>query len=160
MKLGKLLGAGKSFFGWQGSVSYRENKQVYLPIFNPGRNPFAPKPAAPKPEAPAPKGLVPAAASTQPLPAIPVPGPVRAANWTEKLNPFRVVKPARHAPVVSMPNVQPEFSLNAVKVVHNDLSDADVEVVPMKSRSATPAAGKTGAPAPMEFLGEPVLKSI
>ena len=40
MKLGKLLGAGKSFFGGQGVVTYRENKQVYLPKFNPGKIPL------------------------------------------------------------------------------------------------------------------------
>src|ERR1700744_960166 len=43
MKLGKLLGAGKSFFGWRESVSYRRNKLVYLPKFNPGKNPFLTK---------------------------------------------------------------------------------------------------------------------
>ena len=36
--------------------------------------------------------------------------------------------------------VQSELSLEGVKVVHNDLSDADVEVVPMKSRAAAEAA--------------------
>jgi hypothetical protein len=32
--------------------------------------------------------------------------------------------------------VQVELSLDSVTVVHNDLSDADVEVVPIKSRTA------------------------
>ena len=35
-----------------------------------------------------------------------------------------------------VPAVQAELSLDSVKVVHNDLSDADVEVVPIKSRPA------------------------
>ena len=43
MKLAKLLGAGKSFFGGQGLVSYRENKHVYLPKFNSQKNPFLPQ---------------------------------------------------------------------------------------------------------------------
>ena len=180
MKLGKLLGAGKSFFGGQGSVTYSENKQVYLPIFNTGRNPFAPKtaepvPGASVPEAVVPTAVVPAAAVTPakpqrapklpvtaPAPAVtPVPtiGPARSTNWAEKLNPFRGAKPAKLAPPTPMPNLQPEFSLNAVKVVHNDLSDADVEIVPVKSRPATPLMAM-GSPVPMEFLGEPVLKSI
>ena len=47
MNLGKLLGAGKSFFGGRGTVSYRENKRVYLPKFNGEKNPFSPKAAEP-----------------------------------------------------------------------------------------------------------------
>jgi hypothetical protein len=142
-------------------VTYRENKQVYLPKFNPGKNPFGSKQA--EAETPAPEVAEPIEVkqSKMPVPA-PVPAavvPARGPNWTEKLNPFRNVKPAKSAPVVSMPNVQPEFSLGAVKVIHNDLSDADVEVVPMKSRSATPSADSAPA-APMEFMGEPVMKSI
>ena len=38
-----------------------------------------------------------------------------------------------------------EFTLEKVKVVHNDLTDAEVEVVPMKSRPARePALSETG----------------
>lgn len=47
---------------------------------------------------------------------------------------------------------QTELSLDTVRVVHNDLSDVDVEVVPIKSRSAAPEL-----PAPRkswEFVGE------
>jgi hypothetical protein len=163
MKLGKLLGAGKSFFGGQGSVTYRENKQVYLPTFNGGRNPFAPKVAEAKPDAAVSEAAVPAAVKPKGVPVrppvTPVAGPARGTNWAEKLNPFRGAKPAKTAPPVAMPNLQSEFPLSAVKVVHNDLSDADVEVVPMKSRSMAPARAGD-APVPMEFLGEPVLKSI
>jgi hypothetical protein len=35
--------------------------------------------------------------------------------------------------------VQPELSLDRVKVVHNDLSDVDVAVVPIKSRTVPEA---------------------
>jgi hypothetical protein len=47
---------------------------------------------------------------------------------------------------------QTELSLDSVKVVHNDLSDVDVEVVPIKSRASVPEL-----PAPKkswEFVGE------
>jgi hypothetical protein len=47
---------------------------------------------------------------------------------------------------------QTELSLDSVKVVHNDLSDVDVEVVPIKSRAGVPEL-----PAPKkswEFVGE------
>ena len=48
MNLGKLLGAGKSIFGGEAPVVYRQSKQVSLPKFNAGKNPFvseAPKAA-------------------------------------------------------------------------------------------------------------------
>ena len=41
--------------------------------------------------------------------------------------------------------MQAELSLDAVKVVHNDLSDADVEVVPIKSRPAAPERADAAA---------------
>jgi hypothetical protein len=166
MKLGTLLCAGKSFLGGQGFVPYRENKRVYLPKFNPGKkNPFSEKSEEAKPEVkpenPEAKAATPApapvAAPVERTAIVPAPQPVRATNWAEKLNPFRTAKPARVAPPAPMPNVQTELSLDSVKVVHNDLSDADVEVVPMKSRSGPPASGAAMA---ADFLAEPVLKPI
>ena len=52
--------------------------------------------------------------------------------------------------------MQSELSLDSVKVVHNDLSDADVEVVPIKSRTADePAVPDLPPPKKSwEFLGE------
>ncbi len=50
---------------------------------------------------------------------------------------------------------QTELSLDSVKVLHNDLSDVDVEIVPMKSRP-----GSAEEPAPKkswEFLSERLL---
>jgi hypothetical protein len=143
MNLGKLLGAGKSFFGGHGSISYRAKKNIYLPKFNAGKNPFAPK----------------AEASAEPIvdevkkisaPSAPmVPRPTRAANWAGKLNPFRAPQLVESPVAVE----QVEFSLDAVKVLHNDLSDADVEIVPVKSRTITPAASQPN------FLNEPVLRT-
>ena len=139
MKLAKLLGAGKSFFGGKGSVSYREDKRVYLPKFGAAKNPFAPKPVEPggdeggAPEKISAPVAVKVAAKTQKIYYAPTaPKPTRAIGWADKLNPFRAPQPA----VEPMMNaVQPEFSLDAVKVLHNDLSDADVEIVPVKSRT-------------------------
>ena len=128
MNLGKLLGAGKSFFGGRGTVSYRENKRVYLPKFNGEKNPFLPKAAEP------------AAAATPPAVKRAVrPATAKAtglAGWTEKLNPFRAPAPAP-LPVRSV--VQTELSLDAVKVIHNDLADADIEIVPARSRTVAAA---------------------
>ncbi len=143
MNLGKLLGAGKSFFGGGRVVRYRAGKNAGLPKFNVGKNPFVAKPA----EAAAP---VPEAAAQKISSPVVAPRPVRAAGWAGKLNPFRAPEAA-----VPMPTVQPELlSLDAVKVLHNDLSDADVEVVSARSRTVTPAA------APTNFLSEQVLRTV
>jgi len=161
MKLGKLLGAGKSFFGWQESVSYRRNKLVYLPKFNPGNNPFLNKSKEVESSvstAPEQVAVMVVKVDENATPVSAQPKPAQKPNWAEKLNPFRGSKPGKAVPSVPMPAVQPELSLDGVKVVHNDLSDADVEVVPMKSRTEK-ASEPTMTSVPMEFLGEPVLKS-
>ncbi|HZL78254.1 MAG TPA: hypothetical protein VFC17_05325 [Candidatus Limnocylindrales bacterium] len=160
MNLGKMLAAGKSFISGGAPAAYRENKRVYLPKFNSEKNPFTPKAPEQNVGAPVPakKNMTPAAAKTQTIPVF-ASAPLRATNWTAKLNPFRAAQPA--APVVS-PTVQTELSLDAVKVVQNDLTDADVEVVPVRSRTVTPAEVPMLQPAqqPWEFMGERLLKSI
>ncbi|MEI9963027.1 MAG: hypothetical protein WDM76_18515 [Limisphaerales bacterium] len=60
--------------------------------------------------------------------------PKSLATWTSKLNPASLWRSAE--PAAGQRPVQTELSLEKVKVVHNDLTDADVEVVPMKSRPA------------------------
>jgi len=155
MNLGKLLSAGKSFFGANGMIAYRENKRVYLPKFNSEKNPFTPKAVEPA-VAPESKMAAMIAAKTQKIATVPMPKPVRATNWAEKLNPFRAPQPVA-PPIVNA--VQPELSLDAVKVLHNDLSDADVEVVPVKSRSVAPVMTPTSS-VPMEFLDEHILKTV
>jgi hypothetical protein len=161
MNLGKLLVAGKSIINGRAQVLYRANKHIYLPKFGPTQNPFQPSagtPAAePAPDAvawPAQKTAPPVAAKTQKLPPW-SPGPARAISWASKLNPISIWREARPAEAAPQP-VQSELSLDSVKVVHNDLSDADVEVVPMKSRTANPAAVPDLPPPsrPWEFLAE------
>ncbi len=166
MNLGKLLGAGKSFFGGGGKVAYRTDKSFYLPKFNAEKNPFAPKPVESSP-APAPEvkkvaaallaktQKIPVFAPQQPKPASPA--PARATNWADKLNPFRAPQPTRLAPQSA---TQVELSLEAVKVVHNDLADADIEVVPVKSRTAATPEPAMLQPArsSWEFLGERLVK--
>jgi len=137
MNLGKLLGAGTSFFGGKGSLAYRENKRIYLPKFNGEKNPFAPKAVEATESvevgsAPAKKAALPDAAKTPKIFTPQAPQPVRAvAGWTARLNPFRATEVAP----VQQRAVQVELSLDAVKVLQNDLSDADIEVVPVKSRT-------------------------
>ena len=164
MNLGKLLGAGKSFLGGGSKVAYREDKKFHLPKFNTDKNPFAPKPSEPLPvAAPEVKKIATpvaarVAARTQKIPTLPAAGSVRSAGWTTKLNPFRapetVVSPMGTA-------VQDELSLEAVKVVHNDLADADIEVVPIKSRTVAKPEAPILPPARQawEFMGERLLQA-
>jgi hypothetical protein len=142
MNLGKLLVAGKSVINGCAKISYRANKHVYLPKFgltqNPFKSPDEAEPAEPEAEtiaAPIKKVVTPVAAKTQKLPPWP-PRPVRATSWASKLNPISMWRGSAPAAQSAPCPVQSELSLDGVKVVHNDLSDADVEVVPIKSRTA------------------------
>ena len=171
MNFGKLLAVGKGFLGGRGVVAYRADKRVYLPKFNSAKNPFVPKVAekksapAPVPQKTAVMVVAPVApvaakmpAKTQKIPVFTAQQPLRAASWTERLNPFRT--PAPVAPPMLNP-VQTELSLNAVKVLHNDLSDVDVEVVPVKSRTMAPMESPRLLPSrePLEFFGERQLET-
>jgi hypothetical protein len=162
MNLGKLLVAGKSVINGCAEVSYRANRHVYLPKFGLVQNPFKSPPGTEpaKPEAatmaaPIQKAVAPVAAKTQKLPAL-APKPVRATTWASKLNPISMLRGPAPAPQNTPDPVQSELSLDSVKVVHNDLSDADVEVVPIKSRTAGEATVPVLPPPtrPWEFLAE------
>jgi len=164
MNLGKLLGAGKTFFGGSGNIAYREKKDVYLPKFNSGKNPFAPKPAdvVPATALEEKKVSAPVAAKTQKIPVLAAQPPkaampVRTVSWKEKLNPFRAPSPV--APPANA--VQVELSLESVKVVHNDLADADIEIVPVKSRTIARPEVPMLPPARQawEFMGERLLQN-
>lgn len=152
MNLGKLLSASTSFFGGGDKAAYRLSRGGSLPKFNEGRNPFGYGPALESPtitvpaptarpaqKAPPPYAFKPAARVTAPPVSQAVARAVVQAGskparqgWAARLNPFRAPEPA--AAHVA-PAVQTELSLDAVKVLHNDLADADVEVVPVKSRT-------------------------
>ena len=145
MNLGKLLGAGKSFVSGGKVPAYREDKRVYLPKFVSPKNPFGsatqtelPQPPAEDSAAPAQKISTPVLAKTQKMPVISA-SPKSLAAWTTRLNPMTMLRgPASQAEDAKSP-VQVELSLEKVKVVHNDLTDADVEIVPIKSRPARAA---------------------
>ncbi len=160
MKLGKLLFAGKSVVNGSETISYRENKLVVLPKFVSPKNPFAPsKTPVETAAAPAKKETAPALLAAQKMP--PISGASKSlAAWTTRLNPASLWSGAAPTEQKVLPAVQTELSLDAVKVVHNDLSDADVEVVPIKSR---PAASEIPALSPAkkswEILGERLLRA-
>jgi hypothetical protein len=172
MNLGKLLGAGKSIIGGGKPAAYRADKRFYLPQFVSPKNPFA-NPAAPSAQAglsnppiqDAPVAPVKKTASlwakTQKIPAFAAQGATaRATTWVSKLNPAAIFRASpSSAGKIAMP-VQAELSLEKVKVVHNDLTDADVEIVPMKSRPARePAVDLLPEKKSWSDLGERIMKA-
>ena len=160
MKLGKLLFAGRSVVNGCKTVSYRENKQVVLPKFISPKNPFAPsKTPAETASLPAKTETAPASAVAQKMP--PMSGTSKAlATWTNKLNPASFWGSPKPAEPKVLPAVQAELSLDTVKVIHNDLSDADVEVVPIKSRPAASGVNPSSpAKNPWEMLGERLMRA-
>lgn len=171
MNLGKLLGAGKSIIGAGKPAAYRTDKRLYLPQFVSPKNPFA-KPAAtatqaelskPAPQtsaAPVPKS-VPSWVKTQTTSVLATQGATaRTTNWMSRLNPVAIFRAAPASAGRLATPVQAELSLEKVKVVHNDLTDADVEIVPMKSRPARePAAEMPPAKKSWADLGERIMKA-
>lgn len=150
MNLGKLLAAGKSLVPGHKGIAYRFDK-VSLPKFVSPKNPFV---KLEKQNAPAENGAVSSAqnepaAKTQKLPAVKKSAP----TWASKLNPIAIFHPQSQATNKSAMPVQAELSLEKVRVLRNDLSDADVEVVPLKSNT-TSAPDLPPAEKPWEFLGE------
>ncbi|HTV63391.1 MAG TPA: hypothetical protein VMH30_12570 [Verrucomicrobiae bacterium] len=159
MNIGKLLAVGKSIVNGRAEIAYRADKQFYLPKFG-QRNPFNKAPAeAP----PAPAKNEPVASQQEAMESSHTingksagstewnalrPGPGRSS---QNAPPGNGTEPRR----ATGPTIQPELSLDAVKVVNNDLSDADVEVVPLKSRAAELPPPKKS----WEILGERLLKA-
>ncbi len=93
--------------------------------------------------------------TTAPIPSKPVAAakvvparkPVPWAEWVKKVNPLSYL-PARESGAKksvrsrgARPPVQAELSLEKVKVVRNDLSDTDLEIVPAKPAAPPGAAG-------------------
>jgi hypothetical protein len=157
MNFGKLLATGKSFVNTKAETSYRVNKQIYLPKFESPKNPFANLPKPPPEKAAAVKSSI-AAAQISRLPSPPPPEPgEHPTSWVSRLKAVSMLRDAPMEKRSEAPVVQAELSLDAVKVVHNDLSDADVEVVPIKSRPAPPDLPP--ARKSWEILGERLLKA-
>jgi len=154
MNLGKLLAAGKSVIGGRREICYHISDRTYLPKFISPKNPFAPPAKAEPPPnaavAPVQKKLAADGTKTQKLPALLQTRP-RGKTWISRLNPISIWRcsPSSAAQKTQRP-LQAELSLDRVKVVHNDLSDADVEIVPIKSRPAPEMAEPVLASAPGE----------
>ena len=159
------MAAGKSLMSGRGAMAYRESKQAYLPKFGSPKNPFvtpaqneSPKAPLENPVAPIEKVSTPSWAKMQKMPPISS-TPKSLATWTTKLNPMTMLRGAQEEKTFSRPIVQSELSLDSVKVVHNDLTDADVEIIPMKSRPQKIVADLPPAKKSWEILGERLLKA-
>lgn len=159
MNFGTLLAASKSFVNTRSETSYRVNKQALLPKFESPKNPFVnlPKPPPPQNHAPAPSNHIAAAQATRLPPPPPRTPDEHPTTWVSRLK-ASVLHDAPMNKVETQPGVQAELSLDTVKVLHNDLSDADVEVVPIKSRPAPPP-DLPPARKSWEILGERLLKA-
>jgi hypothetical protein len=169
MNLGKLLGAGKTFISGGKPAAYRTDKRVYLPQFVSPKNPFT-NPAAPAAQAELPKPpvenspalvkkITPSWIKTQKMPVLIAQGATaRKTTWVSKLNPVSMFRAAPPSASDVTP-VQVELSLEKVKVVHNDLTDAEVEIVPMKSRPAREASEASPAKKSWTDLGERIMKA-
>lgn len=154
MSLGRLLASGKSLVGLSGETSrYRVDKRARLPKFISPKNPFesGETPAAKVSDPPAATKLVVAEVGAEAgdtaKPISRVPMRVRAAEWLggwgRKLKSqgrrSQVRGPLKPAgPGGSSAELQGELSLETVKVVRNDLSDTDFEVV--RSAAAKPVS--------------------
>src|SRR5271170_4191345 len=159
MSLAKLLATGKSVIGGNGAIIYRKDKRIYLPKFGSQKNPFAPAQAeSPKTLAENPAALIkktaaPFWAKTQKVPATSaVPKMISknpAPTWAAKLNPISLLlgSQSKIAGQSEVRAVQVELSLEKVKVVYNDLTDAEVEIVPVKSRQPREADAPALRPA-------------
>ena len=150
MSLLRLLTAGRSLVSVRDDETrYRLTSQRLLPQFGSAKNPFTGREAA----TPAPAADVPQSAEPVAVPATTVaPGPARGlwleaaawmSGWTGKLTErFSRPKPKPAKPSIpqfSKPPVQAELSLDRIRVVRNDLSDADLEVVPARTKAASAA---------------------
>ncbi len=172
MSLVRLLTAGKSLVGLKESENrYRVTNQRLLPKFESKKNPFGPGVTSPSecavaPEpGPQPEAPVAAVPSTSEAPdGQSRPAPLaksdglwtRTARWSaSRLRSLHLLR--RAIPVQAIARrqqqkrlFQAELSLESVKVVRNDLSDTDVEIVTCKKPAAPneKAAGAEDKDAP------------
>jgi len=134
-------------------------KMETVPLFDgKPKAPAAPKtPVAPvKAKEPLREVIQAARPELKPKPARPVTAagkPVAFGGWVTKINPLpllRRLKPGANKSPKARAAVQGELSLEKVKVVRNDLNDADVELMPARptvvtsaSSAISPAMNKT-----------------
>ncbi len=128
MSLLRLLTSGKSLVGISDATTrYRMSNPKVLPKFESANNPFRSK-----------GGPQPVQSTASPQKESGRSGIAGRVNrWTAQVDAWlsrvRTKRPRAAIPQFSKPPVQGELSLDQIKVVRNDLSDSDLEVVPAKS---------------------------
>ena len=140
MSLLRLLSTGKSLVGLEESnPRYRMGDPRSLPKFG-STNPFQTKKPSTQPEQPATPAATPVPASTPAkkcaagTTASKAAASIRA-GWWARLRSLWGKRRRTSAPAqLSRPAIQGELSLDRVKVMRNDLSDADLEVVAASPR--------------------------
>ena len=165
MSLGRLLATGKSLVGGQNSTGrYHLNKQMGLPKFISPRNPFATdvkteltptsQVAAEEPSSAAKVSAVSTAgneSSKRTAWVVRLGVALRCSReWLRQTNPFlrfpKLAGPKKSTlPSFTKSPVQSELRLDNVQVVRNDLSDADLEVVPVASAGTKPDLAAAGS---------------
>jgi len=174
MRLVKLLAAGKSVIGLRGQGSpYRLTDQRLLPRFDtephwhcPVAKPAGLSSSEAGPSEPPPVAVGPAA--SEPTPASPAGtwAPGARQSWLSRARRWLAgrlgrlwarAEPKPKSPAIRRfepPPVQGELTLDRVKVVRNDLSDADLQFVQLRSQAkASPTLPGLEASLPSE-LGE------
>jgi hypothetical protein len=147
MSLLRLLTAGRSLVSVRDTEPrYRVTSQRLLPQFGSGKNPFSGREAATPTQTSAVVAKTEAAMSSvsgeksSRAKALWVGAAARMSVWTEKLGgrfARSCAKPISPAiPQFNKPPVQGELSLDRVQVMRNDLSDADLEIVPARKKPA------------------------
>jgi hypothetical protein len=165
MSLGKLLASGKSFVNGRTKSAYREDKRAYLPKFGPSKNPFTIPVQTELPKAEAKQPVVSCEKNARPAQPVKFAPTKPGVSWTSRLNPVAAWLDSQTAGKSALrPVIQAELSLDTVKVVQNDLSDADVEIVPIKSRpsrelpeATLPADGSSWSRLGTKFFGTNVV---
>jgi hypothetical protein len=178
MILARLLTAGRSFVGAKESNNrYQVTNEKLLPKFNSRRNPFRAKGAVGESGVSEPAGMVERPEGTTDLRKSAQAGKAARADleagvvrrgWRSRvaqgavwcsdrlkhLLPWRKRSDGPPAiPRFGRALVQPELSLETVKVVRNDLSDSDLEVVAAKLATRDSTGPDTEVPAARSQLG-------
>jgi hypothetical protein len=157
MSMMRLLSAGKSLVGLHDSgKQYRMSAPQALPKFGSGPNAFRARSREAIPQTPAPEPRKSVAATPVAAAKAALPGAARErkgqgipGDWFAKLRALvpRSQRASKPSPVrFSSGPVQGELSLDNVKVLRNDLSDTDFEVVTKPAASARPEAAPTQTP--------------
>ena len=147
--------------GQDGTSRYRLNKNMGLPKFVSPRNPFATEikaeappacPVAPEqnqsaPQSPAVRAVADGLSKRASLVARLALATRCAGEWLGKANPlarFANSAAAKKSAIPCFTNtpVQSELSLDKVRVVRNDLNDADLEIVPVAAVGEKPDLAK------------------